>query len=234
MKKISKVLLTASLCSAAWLGNAQAASYTSTLDLSNVETVTLSDSSQVAASYDIYRTDFVADSTAAYDLTFQAMQSVDNDRDGNGSSDGTFDYATGQVSFAISDNAQNLVYQNPSLLVEMSLLLHTATTEEQKQTIFDTYFSQGGTAWYEIIYNADLDTSYSMADLLGYNLDLQAGTTYYLLVAGGQLGSAAGWVDFELDISEAEPVPVPAAAWLLGSGLLGLIGLRRRQPNVKN
>jgi len=25
------------------------------------------------------------------------------------------------------------------------------------------------------------------------------------------------------------PVPVPAAAWLLGSGLLGMIGLRRRK-----
>jgi hypothetical protein len=24
------------------------------------------------------------------------------------------------------------------------------------------------------------------------------------------------------------PVPVPAAVWLLGSGLLGLIGIRRR------
>ncbi|MBV5305373.1 MAG: VPLPA-CTERM sorting domain-containing protein [Desulfobulbaceae bacterium] len=25
------------------------------------------------------------------------------------------------------------------------------------------------------------------------------------------------------------PVPVPAAAWLLGSGLLGLFGLRRKK-----
>lgn len=29
--------------------------------------------------------------------------------------------------------------------------------------------------------------------------------------------------------SEIAPVPVPAAAWLLGSGLLGLVGLRRRK-----
>ena len=28
----------------------------------------------------------------------------------------------------------------------------------------------------------------------------------------------------------ASPVPVPAAVWLLGSGLLGLIGIRRRKP----
>ncbi len=27
----------------------------------------------------------------------------------------------------------------------------------------------------------------------------------------------------------SRPVPIPAAAWLLGSGLFGLVGLRRRQ-----
>ena len=30
-------------------------------------------------------------------------------------------------------------------------------------------------------------------------------------------------------VPPVEPVPVPAAAWLLGSGLLGLVGLRRRR-----
>jgi hypothetical protein len=33
---------------------------------------------------------------------------------------------------------------------------------------------------------------------------------------------------FAMDNLEASPVPVPAAVWLLGSGLLGLIGIRRR------
>lgn len=32
------------------------------------------------------------------------------------------------------------------------------------------------------------------------------------------------WVDFSMS-----PVPVPAAAWLLGSGLLGLVGIARRK-----
>lgn len=31
------------------------------------------------------------------------------------------------------------------------------------------------------------------------------------------------------ETSSSTPTPVPAAAWLLGSGLLGLVGLRRRQ-----
>jgi hypothetical protein len=33
---------------------------------------------------------------------------------------------------------------------------------------------------------------------------------------------------FAMNSLEMNQVPVPAAAWLLGSGLMGLIGLRRR------
>ncbi|MBI9092616.1 MAG: VPLPA-CTERM sorting domain-containing protein [Desulfobacterium sp.] len=39
---------------------------------------------------------------------------------------------------------------------------------------------------------------------------------------------AGGEVDAFADVSAAAPVPVPAAIWLLGSGLAGIIGLRRR------
>lgn len=34
---------------------------------------------------------------------------------------------------------------------------------------------------------------------------------------------------FAMDNLESSPVPAPAAAWLLGSGLLGLVGIRRRK-----
>ncbi len=37
-------------------------------------------------------------------------------------------------------------------------------------------------------------------------------------------GSLTGTVDIQ-----ADPVPVPAAIWLLGSGILGLVGFKRRQ-----
>ncbi len=30
-------------------------------------------------------------------------------------------------------------------------------------------------------------------------------------------------------VQDTTPTPIPAAAWLFGSGLLGLVGLRRRQ-----
>ncbi len=41
-------------------------------------------------------------------------------------------------------------------------------------------------------------------------------------------GSLPDYADDQLTIPFAEPVPVPAAVWLLGSGLLGLVGMRRK------
>ncbi len=43
--------------------------------------------------------------------------------------------------------------------------------------------------------------------------------------------SASTTIDFLTtgDCDKVAPVPIPAAAWLLGSGLLGLVGIRRRK-----
>jgi hypothetical protein len=50
-------------------------------------------------------------------------------------------------------------------------------------------------------------------------------------VTGGAKNISAGWID-EIRIattySEAVATPIPAAAWLLGSGLIGLVAIRRR------
>ena len=61
--------------------------------------------------------------------------------------------------------------------------------------------------------------------------------TLGLVDATQNFGSSATGPDFSLDLTDlgqgvfnpqVEVVPIPAAAWLLGSGLLALVGLRRK------
>lgn len=48
------------------------------------------------------------------------------------------------------------------------------------------------------------------------------------LIVGGPFDGFTG--NWTMDI--AKPVPVPAAAWLLGSGLMGLVGVARRRKSA--
>jgi hypothetical protein len=50
---------------------------------------------------------------------------------------------------------------------------------------------------------------------------------YEFAADGGAANTSGASVGFNVAASPA-PVPIPAAAWLLGSGLIGLVGIRRR------
>ena len=59
-----------------------------------------------------------------------------------------------------------------------------------------------------------------------------AGTAFarFVLITGDFLPGGGGGAPFYDDaFFDLRPVPVPAAVWLLGSGLLGLVGLRRKR-----
>ena len=62
------------------------------------------------------------------------------------------------------------------------------------------------------------------------------GTATFILALAGVTGDTViSNVAFSFGTGEetSVPVPIPAAVWLFGSGLLGLIGIaRRRQPGI--
>jgi hypothetical protein len=56
---------------------------------------------------------------------------------------------------------------------------------------------------------------------------------FYNLVGGSQAGQAADSLSYAWAVRDGDilSAPIPGAAWLLGTGLLGLIGLRRKFNN---
>ncbi|WP_101756934.1 VPLPA-CTERM sorting domain-containing protein [Oceanicoccus sp. KOV_DT_Chl] len=52
----------------------------------------------------------------------------------------------------------------------------------------------------------------------------------YTIAVGGEAGFSIGSTyDYTLNLSQVNEVPVPAAAWLFGSALLGLVGAGRKR-----
>jgi hypothetical protein len=68
----------------------------------------------------------------------------------------------------------------------------------------------------------------SLTDSL--NLQFDPGLNYYAFIAGGSTQSTTVSVSVDIsDGNEVNPVPLPAAVWFFGSGLIGLLGVARRK-----
>lgn len=79
-----------------------------------------------------------------------------------------------------------------------------------------------------------LDTSFDLAGLFDVTGDILFDNGFSLAdslhITGLDAGTSLLITLFDQQFTyEASPVPVPAAAWLLGSGLLGLVGVARRR-----
>jgi len=66
----------------------------------------------------------------------------------------------------------------------------------------------------------------------GFTFEAAAGQVYSIYLGGsGGLNWTGVHDGYTLDISTVSSVPVPAAAWLMGSSLLGLAGMRRKKQS---
>jgi len=60
-----------------------------------------------------------------------------------------------------------------------------------------------------------------------------AGQEYTVILGGNDAGHYGYPInEYSLSITATSPVPVPAAAWLLGSGLIGLLSYRRKNNSI--
>ncbi|MBE1425978.1 hypothetical protein H4684_002637 [Desulfomicrobium macestii] len=79
-------------------------------------------------------------------------------------------------------------------------------------------------------YNANLYSSNGGDSIIGgktFAKDFLDAGSYYLKLIGTTSGTDGG--SYNVSFAASNPVPVPAAALLLGAGLLGIVGIRRRQ-----
>ena len=89
---------------------------------------------------------------------------------------------------------------------------------------------------YDIITGLQGNTSSSLGELssLILQIDNSAGDRIQMGVTGGS-GTLPG-IGYQFDgtWTRVTAVPIPAAVWLFGSGLLGLVGIaRRKRPNIR-
>lgn len=68
--------------------------------------------------------------------------------------------------------------------------------------------------------------------VFGFASDILAGSTFSITTSGQAAGISNFRSYYDPNSSGIPGVPVPAAVWLFGSGLVGLIGFGRRKPQI--
>lgn len=145
-----------------------------------------------------------------------------------------YDGASGTVyenidlsSLGISSGAISITPPSFQNGVDAIALVDDTSTVLQFLSYEGAFFATAGSALG--LLSQDIGVAESSLDVLGLSLQLQGtGTNYNDFTWTGPIASTFGSVNTGQVITA---VPVPAAAWLFGSGLLGLIGVSRRKKS---
>jgi hypothetical protein len=123
---------------------------------------------------------------------------------------------TGQLSRISNDtwSKSEVTYNTRPDLSGTVASLTTQTISTEEQWLLWSF----GNTWTQ--FNDDLNDNY-----LSLNITRTSGN---YAVLSSTRASSGQWPTLTIDYNAPSAVPIPAAVWLLGSGLIGLIGLRRR------
>ncbi|RLB75267.1 MAG: hypothetical protein DRH24_19875 [Deltaproteobacteria bacterium] len=93
--------------------------------------------------------------------------------------------------------------------------------------------STNGSDWVNVGNTSGATSGIDIDAYIGLGVDLGAKYSYVMLTDLLPHQSSSPYEGADIDavgaISSAPPVPIPGAVWLLGTGLAGLIGIRRRK-----
>jgi hypothetical protein len=127
---------------------------------------------------------------------------------------------TGTGSFTYDDTLVDHETINPTDGLEVSFTFDDQDFDETNDEMYDQFPELG------FLDSEPTSLDYYIAK--GVNGVDFKDTNIASLWVHGELISSSGDYDFEIEI-DANPVPIPGALWLLGSGIIGLAGLQRRK-----
>lgn len=195
---IATIALTALIALAGTAGTAQASTYP-LKDIGTLESYLNGQHGPQGYAGASYE-EYTGDLSGSWDITAIAYEAQDTDQL----------TLNGSVLFSTSDTS---AFGTTLTNVDLSSAFFTDVTTNKSYSLSDS----------STIKVYQLTDSWTVP---GLNLTLDAGT---LIIGFNDSGSPdADFDDLILVATPTNATPIPGAAWLLGSGLLGLIGLRRR------
>jgi len=187
---------------ASFVSNVNAASveYSSQLDLSNLQYPVEINGTSGNAAADIVRFDLGTGWAGEMEILL-----------------GTSNYSdfTTALGFALTTDPNDVLFASPETFLQL-VNSTTSTTD---------FFNANVNGWVFYAWGSSFITAGGITDLTGAfttALEFDPNANYYAFIAGGSVAPVT--VDVNLTVNSLNAVPVPAAIWLFGTGLLGLLG----------
>jgi len=136
-------------------------------------------------------------------------------------------YNTNVVSFEFDDNLVE-DWDDITFLTPSRDLINGESLDAIVLGFFDPLLPDETEFWLTLLFEADLFDSTDESTLPELiNSDGFIGGVGEFAQWDGEVDDWGAWAQFRADTINVSTVPVPAALWLFGSGLLGLIGVAR-------